>query len=268
MTNRPTKVIVIEDSQSLNDLLSQSIYSQLGIKVDSAKSLDEAIDLIILNKDSYIAALVDLNLPDAPNGEIVDAVISFGVRPIILTATISDDIHDEMLDKPIIDYVIKRNINEIQYVIDMVKRLNENFDRKVLVVDDSKTSRALIKSLLERHYFNVDTASTGPEALDLLNKNQDYALVITDFNMPKMNGAELVAKIRNNYSRNELAIIGISSVGSGSVSVQLLKSGANDFISRPFLHEEFYCRINQNIDNISYYNALKTLNKVTHKNDK
>jgi len=262
MINRPTKVLVVEDSRSLNDLISRSIYSQLGIEVDSAKSVDEAIDFMAASAGSYIAALVDLNLPDAPNGECVDVAITFGVRPIIITASLSDDIHDEMLEKPIIDYVIKRNINEVQYVIDIVKRLKENFDRKVLVVDDSKTSRALIKSLLERHYLNVDTASTGFEALDLLSTNRDYDLVITDFNMPKMNGAELIAKIRNDFSRNELAIIGISSLGSGSVSIQLLKSGANDFISRPFLHEEFYCRVNQNIDTVSYYNELKN-NKIS-----
>ena len=256
MPDRPTKVIVIEDTQSLNDLLSQSITSQLGIEVDSAKSMQEAVELIIPCSSIYIAAIVDLNLPDAQHGEVVDAVISLGVRPIVLTASLSDSIHDEMLEKPIIDYVIKRNLNEIQYVIDLVKRLNENFDRKALVVDDSKTSRALIKSLLERHYLKVDTAETGSEALELLNKNKDYSLVITDFNMPEMDGAELITKIRNDYSRNELAIIGISSVGSGSVSIQLLKSGANDFISRPFLHEEFYCRVNQNIDAVCYYNAL------------
>jgi len=257
MTNPPSKVIVIEDSRSINELLSKSIPDQLGIEVDSVDTLRKAIQLISSQPASYFTAIVDLNLPDAPNGEVVDALISFGIRPIILTASHSDDIHDEMLEKPIIDYVIKRNLNEIQYVIDLVKRLRDNFDRKVLVVDDSKTSRLLIRSLLERHYLNVDTASTGTEALDLLDKNKDYDLVITDFNMPEMNGPELITKIRNTYSRNELPIIGISSLGSGTVSVQLLKAGANDFISRPFLHEEFYCRVNQNIDATSYHNVQK-----------
>ncbi len=257
MASRPTKVIIVEDSRAINELLSKTIPDQLGIEVDSVTTLQEAIELISKNRFGYIAAIVDLNLPDAPNGEVVDAFLSFGVRPIILTGSLSDDIHDEMLEKPIIDYVIKRNLNEIQYVIDLVKRLRDNFDKKVLVVDDSKTSRLLISSLLERHYLNVDTASTGAEALELINSNQDYDLVIADFNMPEMNGPELIVKIRNTYSRNELPIIGISTTGSGTISVQLLKAGANDFISRPFLHEEFYCRVNQNIDAVSYYNSLK-----------
>ena len=257
MSTRPSKVLIIEDSRAINELLSKTIPDQLGLEVDSVDSLRKAINLLTLKSEDYITAIVDLNLPDAPNGEVVDALISFGIRQIILTGSHSDDLHDEMLEKPIIDYVIKRNLNEIQYVIDLVKRLKDNFDRRVLVVDDSKTSRLLIKSLLERHYLNVDTDSTGEEALDLLNQNKNYDLVITDFNMPEMNGPELITKIRDKYSRNELPIIGLSTTGSGTVSVQLLKSGANDFIARPFLHEEFYCRVNQNIDTASFYNTLK-----------
>jgi len=263
MTNSPSKVLVIEDSRAVNVLLSKTIPDQLGLEVDSVTSLRDAIKLLSTQTTNYITAIVDLNLPDAPNGEVVEALITFGVRPIILTASHSDDMHDEMLEKPIIDYVVKRNLNEIQYVIDMIKRLKDNFDRKVLVVDDSKSSRLLISSLLERHYLNVDTAATGAEALDLLDINQNYDLVITDFNMPEMDGTELIAKIRNRYSRNELPIIGISSLGSGTISVQLLKAGANDFISRPFLHEEFYCRVNQNIDAASFYNTLKNKEALT-----
>ncbi len=253
MIHRPTKVLVVEDSQSLNEVVSTSITEQLGLQVDSVKTLQDAISLVSPNKNEYLVAIVDLNLPDAPNGEVVDALISLGIRPIILTASISNDTHEEMLEKPIIDYVVKRNLNEIQYVIDVIKRLNENFNRKVLVVDDSKTSRALLQSLLERHYLQVVTACSGPEALEILDKENDFCLVITDYNMPEMNGPELIAKIREQYTRHQLSIIGVSTAVTGMSSIKMLKSGANDFISRPFLHEEFYCRVNQNIDVVSFY---------------
>ena len=111
MTDRPSKVLVIEDSRSINELLSKTIPDQLGIEVDSVNSLRKAIKLLSSQTNNYITAIVDLNLPDAPNGEVVDALISFGISPIILTASLSDNMHDEMLEKPIIDYVIKRNLN-------------------------------------------------------------------------------------------------------------------------------------------------------------
>jgi len=251
------KVLVVEDSRALNGMVTQSIKSELKIGAESAFSMKEAMEILDQRQEEFFLAILDLNLPDAPNGEIVDEIIDRGLPPIILTGTLSDDTHDRMISKPIIDYVVKRNLNEIQYVIDTVERLRENYARKVLIVDDSKSSRDFIQELLKRHNFQTITAEDGIQAMAMLRKHEDTCLVITDYNMPNMDGVELVNKIRENYARHELAIIGISGSGSGTVTVQLLKSGANDFISRPFLHEEFYCRVNQNIDVISNYRKLQ-----------
>jgi len=257
MKKTAKKVLIVEDSKSINIMLVQSITSQLHIDVESALSLAEAKDLIDKNKDNFFVAVVDLNLPDASDGEIVDLVLENSIPPIILTGSMSDSLHKEMLEKPIIDYVVKRNLNEFEYVIETIKRLRDNQNRKILVVDDSRSSRDLIASLLQRHNLTILKAADGVEALDVIGQNKDMLMVVTDFNMPKMDGMELTSKIRESYSRSELAIIGISTAGDGTTSVNLLKSGANDFITRPFLHEEFFCRINQNIDVIVNYRLLK-----------
>jgi diguanylate cyclase (GGDEF)-like protein len=251
------KVLIVEDSPSINMILSQKITSKLHIDVESAFTLEETKSIMEKGDPEYLAAVLDLNLPDAENGEVVDYILEKGIPPIILTGSISDDLHDEMMEKPIIDYVVKRNLNEIDYVLDTIKRLKDNINRKILIVDDSKSSRLLMKTLLQRHYYNVIEANNGIEALRMLETHNDITLVITDYNMPEMDGTELCTKIREHHSRHELAIIGISTTGCGSVTVKLLKSGANDFISRPFLHEEFYCRVNQNIDAIVSYRELR-----------
>ncbi|MEH6357924.1 MAG: diguanylate cyclase [Pseudomonadales bacterium] len=257
MSSYGSKVLLVEDSRSINGLVSRSIRNQLHIDVVSATSMQEAKQILEIQPDDFFVAILDLNLPDAPDGEVVQCVMSYGVPPIILTGSMSDNLHDEMMDKPIIDYVIKRNLNEIEYVIDLVKRLHDNRNRKALVVDDSRSSRLLLASLLERHYFNVFTAADGEEALEVLAEHEDIILIVTDCNMPKMDGIELTTKVRTKYTRNELAILGISTSGGGTTSVKFLKAGANDFITRPFLHEEFYCRVNQNIDAISSYCTLR-----------
>ncbi len=254
---RPNKVLVVDDSRVINSILTENISSQLHLDVVSAFSMEEAMNAIIGHRKDFFVAILDLNLPDAPHGEIVQAMLTLGIRPIILTGNTSDDLHDEMMELPIVDYVVKRNLNEMQYVIDLVQRLYDNFDRHVLVVDDSKSSRKLIRTLLERHNFNVEEAVDGLEGLDKLNSHQGYSLIITDYNMPNLNGVGFIGKAREKYSRNDVAIIGISGVGTGSVSVRMLKAGANDFINRPFLHEEFYCRVNQNIDFIYSYKKLR-----------
>ena len=114
-----------------------------------------------------------------------------------------------------------------------------------------------ICALLEKQNLKVLEAINGIQALKLLKAHKDISLIVTDYNMPKMNGTELIYNIRKDHARDELAIIGISSTNDNIVSVKLLKSGANDFISRPFSHEEFYCRVNQNIDIITNYKKLK-----------
>ncbi len=257
MRQTANKVLIVEDSRAINKMLAHHIATQLHIDVESAVSMQEAREILDAQSEQFFVAILDLNLPDAPNGEVVDVVLDLGIPPIILTGSMCDDLHDEMLEKPIVDYVVKRNLNEIEYVIETVQRLRENRDRKVLVVDDSRSSRQLISSLLQRHYLNVLEACDGVEALDVLSENDDILLMVTDYNMPRMDGMELITKVREKYSRHELAIIGISASGSGTVSIKLLKSGANDFITRPFLHEEFYCRINQNIDAVASYCMLR-----------
>ncbi len=256
MNKTAKKVLVVEDSRSVNEQLVLSIGSQLYIDVEAAYSLEEAKQILDTQSDKFFVAVLDLNLPDAPNGEIVDFVLDIGIPPIILTGNISDDLHDTMMNKPIIDYVLKRNLNEIEYVVEIIRRLRDNRGRKVLVVDDSNSARELMVSLLRRYNLEVFEASNGHDALKILDDNDDIILIITDYNMPKMDGMQLTAKVRKKFSRNELAIIGISTTGSGTISLNLLKSGANDFLPRPFIHEEFYCRVNQNIDAVVSYRIL------------
>jgi len=257
MNPHGTKVLVVEDSRSINSLLCNSITSQLNIDVVSASSMEEAEQVLIQQADNFFVAILDLNLADAPDGEVVDCVLKYDLPSIILTGSMSDNLHGEMMEKPIIDYVVKRNINEIEYVIDLVGRLRDNQSTKALVVDDIKSSRMELSALLERHYFQVFTAADGVEALEVLAQHNDIQLIITDYNMPNMDGIEFTSKVRANYSRNELAIIGISASTADSTTIRFLKSGANDFITRPFLHEELYCRISQNIDAVRSFTRLR-----------
>ena len=256
MAHKPNKVLVVDDSLVINKILTESINNDLHLDVVSAFDMKGAIKAIAENPEQFFAAVLDLNLPDAADGQIVQAMITLGLRPIILTATMSDDLHDEMMSKPIVDYVIKRNLTEMQYVIDLVGRLYDNFDRNILIVDDSRVSRNLIRSLLERHNYSVVDVATVEEGFEQLSNGPKFDLIIVDYNMPTMPGFEFISKVRSDFQRQELAVIGISTVGSGTVSVQMLKAGANDFISRPFMHEEFYCRVNQNIDAISSFRRL------------
>ena len=130
--------------------------------------------------------------------------------------------------------------------------------KKILVVDDSPLFRKTISDLLQNHNYTVLAAGNGKEALEVINEHPDIKMVITDFNMPEMDGFALTQKIRERYSSDELIIIGISSERDTYMPARFLKYGANDFIvKQSFLTEEFYCRVTQHLDSLERLQAVK-----------
>jgi diguanylate cyclase (GGDEF)-like protein len=176
----------------------------------------------------------------------------------VLSANIDKNFRKQILQKNIIDYVNKGGVDDINYIIQTLQRLEKNQNHKVLLVDDSMVFRKTMKEMLENLFYKVITVAHGEEALAMLNANPDISLVITDYNMPVMNGLELTNEIRNDYTKTELCIIAISSSSDEDINALFLKQGANDYIKKPFSKEEFSCRINNSIE------ALENIQYITN----
>jgi len=250
------RILIVEDNKTLAKLISKKISESLGFEVDVAYSLHET--KLFLRMHKYFVTLLDLNLPDAPNGEVVDYVLSHENQAIVLSGNIDKDFRKKMLQKNIIDYVNKGGVDDINYIIQMIDRLQKNQEHKVLVVDDSMVIRKQMKNMLDNLYFKVITVAHGEEAIGMLEINDDISLVITDYNMPVMNGLDLTREIRKTYKKDDLSIIALSSNEDDEINAMFLKNGANDYIKKPFSKEEFSCRINNSIE------ALENLNIVTN----
>ena len=250
------RILIVEDNKTLAKLLVKKIEMSLKYTVDVAYRFSEA--KLFLKKYDYFIALLDINLPDAPNGEVVDYVLSKGVRTIVLSANVDKEFRKKLLAKNIIDYVNKGGVQDINYIIQTLQRLEKNQNHKILVVDDSMVFRNQVKTMLENLFYEVITVAHGEEALGMLSSNLDISMVITDYYMPVMNGLELTNEIRKNYSKNELCIIAISSNNDEEINAMFLKQGANDYIKKPFSKEEFSCRINNSIE------ALENIQYITN----
>lgn len=250
------RILLVEDNKTLSKLIALKISSELGIEVDSAYSMAEAE--LFTRRNNYTLSILDLNLPDAPNGEIVDAILTKKIPSVVLTGNIDKEFRQQMLKKDIIDYVHKAGIEDIEYVISTIRRLLKNREYKVMVVDDSSIFRNQMKKMVENLFFRVFALSHGEEAISILEQNPDIKIIITDYNMPVMDGLELTKAVRKNYSKDQLSIFVLSSSESPDVSAMFLKRGANDFINKPFSKEEFSCRINNAIE------ALENIDMVTN----
>lgn len=249
------RVLIVEDNNSIARKLSIGIGNKYGIAVDVVSSKAD-LALLLQESTSYLLALCDINIPDAPNGECVDVLLENKIPPVVMTASSDSQIRRDIIKKPIIDYVTKDHPEDIDYILDRVGEIYRNRSIKIMVVDDSTLARSIMVKLLRIQQFIVFEAANGEEALTIIEKHPDTKVVLTDYNMPVMDGLELTIALRQKFHRESLSIIAISSESDTSISSHLLKLGANDFIHKPFVKEEFDCRINNTV------RALENLEKM------
>lgn len=111
---------------------------------------------------------------------------------------------------------------------------------KILVVDDEERMRKLVKDFLTRRGFRVLEASDGMEAIDIFMEQKDLALIIMDVMMPRMDGFDTVAEIRQ-YSK--LPIIMLTAKGEEHDELRGFELGVDEYISKPFSPKILVARV-------------------------
>lgn len=250
-----SKILIVEDNKALAKLIAKKMEDNTEMQVDVAHSLAEAQVFLTKAKD-YFITLLDLNLPDAPNGEVVDFVASKGLPIIVLTGSMDDKIRETFMDKDIVDYVYKGNMSDVNYIFHMIDRLKNNKQYKVMVVEDVMQTRNDVKKILQNLQFQVFTAAHGEEAMNYFADNPDIKLVVSDYGMPVKDGLEVLKELREQKDKNELGVIMMTSANENVSGAVFLKNGANDFIAKPFLKEELICRVNNTIENMENINKI------------
>ena len=117
----------------------------------------------------------------------------------------------------------------------------------ILVVDDSIDSLEMISRKLRKRDFSVFTATNVADALSTLEKT-DIDLVVTDFKMPKVSGLELIRHISENYK--QLKVIMITGYPTIDGAVEAVKTGAEEYLIKPFTDDELYRAIDDVVEKI------------------
>ena len=252
------KVLLVEDSVMFGRLAKSKIEKEFGVPVFWAKNYAETKEMLKMENGNFSMALLDFNLPDAPNGEVIDLVVSEGISSFVFTANMHEEVRTQVWKKKVADYIIKEDPNSLDYVVAAMRQLEENQSSLVLIVDDSSTFRNAISELLYIRKFRVLNAPDGKTALGILEQYPEIELVITDFNMPGIDGCKLCQKIREKFKHDQLAIIGFSSEEDQSLGARFIKSGANDYIVKQvFLVEEFYSRVNRSLETVHLIKQIR-----------
>jgi signal transduction histidine kinase/CheY-like chemotaxis protein len=251
------KILVIEDSKLFANAIDNAFNKDL-FELVIVNSLEEATMMFEMYANEYLLSICDITLPDAPNGEVVDLSLKYGISPIVLTSHIQDSFRDKFLNKDIIDYVIKDNREAIEYVAGLCEKLLYHSTVSVLLIDDSPTYLDYMGNILKLLRFkNIYKALSAQEGFALLEEHkEDIRLVLTDYHMAEHDGEAVIKRIRHKYKREVLPIIAVTTKNEPKLASKLIKFGANDFIGKPFDKEEFVSRVVQTLKISHLYNKL------------
>src|ERR671914_1229945 len=131
----------------------------------------------------------------------------------------------------------------------------------ILIIEDHPDQRDLLAIVLQREGYKVVTAANGVEALEKLDQNEVH-IALSDIMMPKMDGFELINKIRSNSALKQIYIILITARIQEGDRVRGLDLGADDYITKPFSFSELLARVRVGSRVVQYQQNLEYQTQV------
>ena len=234
------RVLIAED-HPLNREVIVRLLKKLNIEATCVENGEKALETLRASEPGYYQmVLMDLRMPVMDGITATRAIRTLDdkrLAAIPIAALTADAFNEDMercmsagmdafLSKPV-------NINELSGVLQKMLGGGHRRHSKILLVDDSVVNVAILEELLKDD-FEILTAADGTTALELLEKTENIAAVITDLQMPLMDGMELISRIRANCLFDKVAIIANTQYGAPEQEERLLLLGADDFVYKPF----------------------------------
>lgn len=125
---------------------------------------------------------------------------------------------------------------------------NANVPYKLLVVDDSPKNIQVLGSILREEHMQVGVAMSGTKALELLQRADDYDLILLDINMPGLDGIETCLKLKADKRLADIPVIFLTAYTDTEHIVEGFKAGAVDYVTKPFRAEELLSRVRTHVE--------------------
>ncbi|PUE63557.1 response regulator [Arcobacter caeni] len=242
-------ILIVEDSSSMIKIIN-NIFLDSGFNTFLSTTLEEAREKINSIKIDYI--LLDINLPDGNGYELIEELSLYKLNPkiIVLTAQTDSQLREDSYQKGIIDFINKDKnfVYKISEIPNLIKQLEKNRTKTILIIADSQDRREKHKNIFENRNYKVLVASNITIALDLIKTNK-IDLMLLDLELEKENGVEFLLKNKK-MILNELKIkvVIISENISPTTLRDAFRLGVRDIIKKPYVLEELILKTDMYIN--------------------
>ncbi|MEA3315520.1 MAG: response regulator [Campylobacterota bacterium] len=258
-------ILIIDSDTVFNEGLSTR-FKKLGYSVLQSYELDKAKESIKNKIVDFDLIIFNLNINSSMS--FVRFIQKNSKAKIIVISDIDDCVkRDDYFRSGIVDFFIKQD--KLEYIIDdidtLLIRIEDNKSESILIIDDSKVVCFQLKNLLSNKNYNVFTASTAKDGLDIIKKDK-LSLIILDMELPDMHGLEVMQELRDIYMINNCPILIISGSTNPAIISKSLKHGASDFLNKSFSYEEFLLKVDLLIKSAKWERTFKVQKKQIEEN--
>ena len=258
---RRKRLLVVEDNQA-EQMSIRELLGHDDIEIVNAETGGEALSR--LRQESCDCVVLDLRLPDMSGFEVLErmrADTTLADVPVVVFTgrelSVEEDAQLHTMARSIVVKGVEspeRLLNETALFLhrvitdlppekqQMLERLNSSDEdligRTALLVDDDPRNIFALSSALERRGMNVLTATTGAEAIEIIEETPSLAIVLMDIMMPEMDGYQTIEIIRRNREYRRLPIIALTAKAMKGDREKCLQAGASDYLAKPVNTEQ------------------------------
>ncbi len=258
---RRRRLLVVEDDPAEQFSIRELLGSQ-DIDLEVVATGTEALQVV--KEQPFDCMVLDLRLPDMSGFDVLEqlrAETGSSDLPVVVFTGRELSLEEDMRLHDLARSVVVKDVESPERLLDetslflhrviadlppekqkMLDRLHHSDDalvgKKVIVVDDDVRNIFALSSVLERRGMTVLTASTGREAIALLESIADVAIVLMDIMMPEMDGYETMQVIRRNPSFRRLPIIALTAKAMKGDREKCLEAGASEYLAKPVNTEQ------------------------------
>jgi len=231
-----TKILIVDDSAVVRKSLTK-LLEEVGANVTAAEDGEKGLEIALTQ--SFDLIITDVEMPKLGGYalclKLKNNPATRSIPVIILSTQDSDEAIERGFQSGATAYISKSEaMTQLKKTIEKVlDKSSFKQERTVLVVDDSKTIRFLVEKGLSEAGFHVLTATNGKEGLDMV-KVRTPDLILSDINMPEMDGIEFCKQIKTNSEWAAVPFVIMSSHSERSLVRGMIEQGATTYIVKPF----------------------------------